>query len=145
LAKPHSRIFQVNQDESELKNDALTEDTYYKSLKPPVTDVWGGLPNSQKKFNLKATGFFHTEKHGERWIWLIRLVMRFFISVSLRWVSTTIILRLKGAGKCMNGCRLSMVIVKTAWMNKDVISFISPIASVNIGSLLIVSIHRQNC
>ena len=110
-------------DESELKNDALTEDTYYKSLKPPVTDVWGGLPNSQKKFNLKATGFFHTEKHGERWILVDPAGNAFFhlgvTSVGFNDDYTTV----EGRREMYEWLPPVDGDFKTAWMNKDVISF----------------------
>lgn len=55
-------------DEAELKADAAAEAAYYAAFKPMATDQWGGLPGSKEKLGLAATGFFHTEKKGERWI-----------------------------------------------------------------------------
>lgn len=55
-------------DEAELKADATTDDAYYAAFKPMATDSWGGLPGSKEKLGLNATGYFHTEKKGERWI-----------------------------------------------------------------------------
>lgn len=55
-------------DEAELKADAADEAAYYAGLKPMATDAWGGLPGSKERLGLQATGFFHVEKKGERWI-----------------------------------------------------------------------------
>jgi alkylation response protein AidB-like acyl-CoA dehydrogenase len=55
-------------DEAELKADAISEAAYYASLTPPATDSWGGQPGSKEKLGLKATGFFHSEKKGDRWV-----------------------------------------------------------------------------
>ena len=52
----------------ELKADVAAEKTYYDRLNPPVRDAFGGLPGSKEKLGLKATGFFHVEKKGGRWI-----------------------------------------------------------------------------
>jgi len=54
--------------EDELKADVKSEQDYYDSLKPPTFDKFGGLPDSGKKFDLQATGFFHVEKKGEKWM-----------------------------------------------------------------------------
>ncbi len=48
--------------ENELKADIAADKTYYDSLTPPATDIYGGLPDSGAKYNLKKTGFFHVEK-----------------------------------------------------------------------------------
>jgi hypothetical protein len=55
-------------DEAELKADVPKEAAYYASFKPLATDRFGGLPGTRGKFELQATGLFHTEKHGERWL-----------------------------------------------------------------------------
>ncbi len=55
-------------DEAELKADVANESAYYASLKPLATDRFGGLPGTRDKFGLRTTGFFHTEKKGERWL-----------------------------------------------------------------------------
>ncbi len=52
----------------ELKADVAAERAWYESLRPPKLDTFGGLPGSGEKLGLKATGFFHTEKKGERWL-----------------------------------------------------------------------------
>ena len=52
----------------ELKADVNAEKTYYASLQPPAVGPYGGLPGSKEKLGLKATGFFHVEKKGERWL-----------------------------------------------------------------------------
>ena len=52
----------------ELRADAAAEKAYYASLHPPAGDAFGGLPGSKEKLGLKATGFFHVEKKGERWL-----------------------------------------------------------------------------
>jgi hypothetical protein len=52
----------------ELKGDVAAEAAYYESLHPPKLDAFGGLPGSKEKLGLKATGFFHVEKKGERWL-----------------------------------------------------------------------------
>jgi hypothetical protein len=51
----------------ELKTDVQDDDAYYKSLATPQLDKYGGLPDSGTKLGLKATGFFHVEKMGEKW------------------------------------------------------------------------------
>lgn len=51
----------------ELKVDEETERTFAASLHPPQFDPYGGLPGSMKTFGLRATGFFHMEKKGNRW------------------------------------------------------------------------------
>ena len=52
----------------ELAADASAEKAYYDGLQPPPLDGYGGLPDSGKRLALKATGFFHAEKKGERWL-----------------------------------------------------------------------------
>jgi len=52
----------------ELKADVEAEKAYYASLTPPARDEYGGLPGSKEKLGLKATGYFHVEKKGERWL-----------------------------------------------------------------------------
>lgn len=54
--------------EDELKQDVESEKAYYASLQPPKLGTYGGLPGSKEKLGLQATGFFHVEKKGERWI-----------------------------------------------------------------------------
>jgi len=54
--------------DSELKADADSEAAYYASLKPLELDSFGGLPGSGAKLGLKATGFFHVEKSGSKWL-----------------------------------------------------------------------------
>ena len=56
------------QSEAELKADAESEKAYYASLTPPQRDSYGGLPNTKDKLGLTASGFFHVEKKGEKWI-----------------------------------------------------------------------------
>ncbi|MEI9998955.1 MAG: hypothetical protein WDO13_07190 [Verrucomicrobiota bacterium] len=51
----------------ELKADVPAERAYYASLKGPKLDSYGGLPDSGSQHGLKATGFFHVEKMGDRW------------------------------------------------------------------------------
>lgn len=46
----------------ELKQDAIEDEQYYGSLTPPTRDSFGGIPGTGKKYNLKATGYFHLEK-----------------------------------------------------------------------------------
>ena len=53
--------------EDELKADVSADETYYKSLTAPTWDKFGGLPESGTKLGLKATGFFHVEKMGDKW------------------------------------------------------------------------------
>ncbi len=55
-------------DEAELKADAQSEAAYYASLKTLELDPYGGLPGSGAKLGLKATGFFHPERKGDRWL-----------------------------------------------------------------------------
>jgi len=56
-------------DEAELKADVQADEVYYASLNPnDKLNKWGGLAGSGKKLGLNATGFFHTEKKGEKWI-----------------------------------------------------------------------------
>lgn len=52
--------------EQELKNDVAADKAYFDSLKPPARTAWGGMPGSREKFNLKATGFFRTDKVAGR-------------------------------------------------------------------------------
>ena len=52
----------------ELKGDVAAEKVYYEGLKPPTFDIYGGLPGSKEKLDLKATGFFHMEQKDGRWI-----------------------------------------------------------------------------
>ncbi|HCE45264.1 MAG TPA: hypothetical protein DET40_17125 [Lentisphaeria bacterium] len=54
--------------EDELKKDVEDEKAYYESLKPPVFDRFGGLPDSGAKMGLNKTGFFHVEKKDGKWI-----------------------------------------------------------------------------
>lgn len=56
--------------EDDLKNDIAADKAYYDSLTPPATDIYGGLPDSGAKYNLKKTGFFHVEKMGERFVFV---------------------------------------------------------------------------
>lgn len=51
-----------------MKADVANEAAYYASLNPLATDQFGGLPGTRDKLGLAATGFFHTEKQGERWL-----------------------------------------------------------------------------
>jgi hypothetical protein len=55
-------------EEAELKTDVANEAAYYASLKPLTTDRFGGLPGTGDKLGLTATGFFHTERKGGRWL-----------------------------------------------------------------------------
>jgi hypothetical protein len=55
-------------DEAELVADVKEDEAYYASFKALALDKWGGLPGSGEKLGLKATGFFHVEKKGERWL-----------------------------------------------------------------------------
>ncbi len=48
--------------DAELKEDVAQENQWLASLKPPVTDPYGGLPGSGEKFGLKKTGFFHVDR-----------------------------------------------------------------------------------
>jgi hypothetical protein len=52
----------------ELQTDVKSEQDYYAGLHPPTWDKFGGLPDSGNKFDLKATGFFHVEKKGDKWM-----------------------------------------------------------------------------
>ncbi len=52
----------------ELKADIEAEQTWLASLHPPALDAFGGLPGSGEKLGLHATGFFHGEKKGGRWL-----------------------------------------------------------------------------
>ncbi len=52
--------------EQELKNDVAADKAYFDSLKPRARTAWGGLPGSREKYNLKATGFFRTDKVAGR-------------------------------------------------------------------------------
>jgi hypothetical protein len=52
----------------ELKADVASESAWYASLTPPELDRFGGLPGSREKLGLQATGFFHVEKKGDRWL-----------------------------------------------------------------------------
>ena len=78
-AKPKPLVDQFGQSEredwpqkvkslAELMADVEAEKTYYDSLRPPALDPFGGLPGSREKFGLQATGFFHVEKQGARWL-----------------------------------------------------------------------------
>jgi hypothetical protein len=110
-------------DESELKKDAITDEAYYKSLKPLATDAWGGLPNSRKKFDLKATGFFHVEKHGDRWIMVDPAGNAFFhLGVCTVAYSDDYTL-IKGRREVFEWLPPVDGEFKAAWMNPDVISF----------------------
>jgi len=53
--------------EDELKADVSADDSYYAALTSPARDKFGGLPDSGAKLGLKATGFFHVEKMGDKW------------------------------------------------------------------------------
>jgi hypothetical protein len=53
-------------DEKELIQDANADEAYYNSLTLPERDTYGGYLGTKEKFNLHATGFFHTEKIGNR-------------------------------------------------------------------------------
>lgn len=60
----------ITSDE-ELKKDLEKDAIYYSKLIPPERDKYGGLPNSKEKYNLKATGFFHTHQlENGRWIFV---------------------------------------------------------------------------
>ena len=55
-------------DEADLKADVANEAAYYGSYQPLALDTWGGLPGSKDKYGLSASGFFHVEKKGDKWI-----------------------------------------------------------------------------
>jgi hypothetical protein len=57
-------------DEKELLQDVQKEEIFLKSKTPPARDEFGGWAGSREKYNLQATGFFRTQKIGNRW-WLI--------------------------------------------------------------------------
>jgi len=52
----------------DLKADVEAEKAYYDSLHPPATNTFGGMPGSRVNLALQATGFFHVEKKGNRWL-----------------------------------------------------------------------------
>ena len=52
----------------ELKADAANEAAYYASFTPPPRDAFGGLPGTKEKLGLAASGFFHVEQKGAKWI-----------------------------------------------------------------------------
>lgn len=52
--------------DAELKGDVAADEHYYGSLKPPTTDTYGGLPGSGEKLGLKRTGYFHTQRVGQK-------------------------------------------------------------------------------
>ena len=52
----------------ELKADVAAEKAYYAALQPPPVGTYGGLPGSKDRLGLKATGYFHVEKKGARWL-----------------------------------------------------------------------------
>ncbi len=52
--------------QEELREDVQRDAEYYGSLNPPPTDRFGGLPGSGEKLGLRATGFFHIERLGDR-------------------------------------------------------------------------------
>jgi hypothetical protein len=53
----------------ELKRDVAGEAAYYASFTGgPALGTYGGLAGSQARLGLKATGFFHLEQHGGRYI-----------------------------------------------------------------------------
>ncbi len=54
--------------EDELEADAARENEMYGGGPTPPTDRYGGLPGSGAKLGLRATGFFHLERKGGRWI-----------------------------------------------------------------------------
>ena len=54
--------------EVELKADVRAETEYLASIHTPALDIYGGLPGSKEKFNLKQTGFFHVENKSKRWL-----------------------------------------------------------------------------
>lgn len=56
--------------ERELTQDAQDEKAYYAGLHPPTFDRYGGLPGTRGAAGggLKATGFFHVERHNGRWL-----------------------------------------------------------------------------
>jgi hypothetical protein len=54
--------------EEELKADVDSEKAWIATLHPLTLDTYGGLPESGARLGLKATGFFHMEQKGERWI-----------------------------------------------------------------------------
>ncbi len=62
----------------ELKADAKADAYYYASLHPPEFDKFGGLPDSQKKYDLDTTGFFHIQKKREKWFLVDPLGNAFF-------------------------------------------------------------------
>ena len=49
-------------NDAELARDAVAERQWLDSLKPPVTDPYGGLQGSGRQFGLKKTGYFHVGK-----------------------------------------------------------------------------------
>jgi hypothetical protein len=53
--------------EEELKADAVSDTSYYDSLKPPANlDRFGGLAGSSAKYGIKGTGFFAIQQLGSR-------------------------------------------------------------------------------
>ncbi|MFT4023753.1 MAG: sugar-binding protein, partial [Flavihumibacter sp.] len=48
--------------EEQLKKTALANKQYYKNLRPPARDSYGGLPGSRQQLGLQATGFFHVQR-----------------------------------------------------------------------------------
>jgi hypothetical protein len=51
----------VTSDE-QLQADVAADAEYYGSLTPPERDIYGGYLDSQAKYGLTATGYFHIEK-----------------------------------------------------------------------------------
>ncbi|MCK6488768.1 MAG: hypothetical protein L6R48_10650 [Planctomycetes bacterium] len=55
-------------DEADLRADVAADEAYYAGLPALPGDEFGGLPGSGERLGLQATGFFHLELHGGRWV-----------------------------------------------------------------------------
>ncbi|MBP5233259.1 MAG: beta-galactosidase, partial [Planctomycetes bacterium] len=55
-------------DAAELAADVPGQEAFFAAFAPAELDEFGGLPGSGEKLGLKKTGFFHVERHGERWL-----------------------------------------------------------------------------
>jgi len=63
-----SAIYPVKiHSDAELAKDVASEPAYYAGLKPPKRDSYGGMLGSKATLGLKATGYFHVEKHAKNW------------------------------------------------------------------------------